>query len=113
AGTDLGARFASTGAGAGGLGVGGGGGGGIGLSHLGILLGQAFAQDGGTLRKVGLDVALVIDATGSMQMVIDDLKRHLDDLVVTIQRLVPTARIGPVAFRARRTDKTATTARRQ
>ena len=89
AGTDLGARFASTGAGAGGLGVGGGGGGGIGLSSLGISLDSAFGKYVGSLRKVGLDVALVIDSTGSMQMVIDDLKRRLDDLVVTMQRLVP------------------------
>ncbi len=112
AGTDLGARFASTGAGVGGLGVGGGGGAGIGLSSLGISLDSAFGKYVGTLRKVGLDVALVIDSTGSMQMVIDDLKQRLDDLVVTMQRLVPTARIGAVAFRDRNDDNIATAPRK-
>jgi hypothetical protein len=111
AGTDLGARFASTGSGAGGFGVGGGGGGGIGLSGLGISLNSAFGKYVGGLRKQGLDVALVIDATGSMQMVIDDLKRRLDDLVVTMQRLVPNARIGAVAFRDRDDGKVATAPR--
>jgi hypothetical protein len=47
AGTDLGARFASSGAGAGGLGVGGGGGAGIGLSNLGA----SFGKYVGNLRK--------------------------------------------------------------
>jgi von Willebrand factor type A domain len=111
AGTDLGARFASAGAGTGGFGGGGGGGGGIGLGDLGISLNSAFGKYVGGLRKVGLDVALVIDSTGSMQMVIDDLKRRLDDLVVTMQRLVPTARIGAVAFRDRDDDKVATAPR--
>jgi von Willebrand factor type A domain len=111
AGTDLGARFASTGAGTGGLGVGGGGGSGIGLSDLGISLNSAFGKYVGNLRKVGLDVALVVDSTGSMQMVIDDLKRRLDDLVSTMQRLVPTARIGVVAFRDRDDDNIATAPR--
>jgi hypothetical protein len=112
AGTDLGARFASTGAGTGGFGVGGGGGSGIGLRDLGISLDSAFGKYVGGLRKVGLDVALVVDSTGSMQMVIDDLKRRLDDLVTTMQRLVPNARIGAVAFRDRADDKIATAPRR-
>ena len=46
-----------------------------------------------------------------MQNVIDDLKRRLDDLVVTMQRLVPNARIGAVAFRDRADDKIATAPR--
>src|SRR5262245_15355351 len=111
AGTDLGARFASSGAGAGGLGTGGGGGNGIGLASLGISLDSAFGKYVGGLRKVGLDVAIVVDATGSMQNVIDDLKVRLDDLVFTMQRLVPTARIGAVAFRDRDDDNVATAPR--
>src|SRR5262249_32764888 len=99
AGTDLGARFASTGAGTGGFGVGGGGGGGFSLGSLGISLDSAFGKYVGSLRKVGLDVAIVVDATGSMQNVIDEIKHRLDDLVFTMQRLVPTARIGAVAYR--------------
>ncbi len=111
AGTDLGARFASAGAGAGGLGTGGGGGNGIGLASLGISLDSAFGKYVGSLRKVGLDVAIVVDATGSMQNVIDDLKRRLDDLVFTMQRLVPGARIGAVAYRDRDDDNVATAPR--
>jgi hypothetical protein len=111
AGTDLGARFASTGAGTGGFGVGGGGGGGFSLGSLGISLDSAFGKYVGGLRKVGLDVAIVVDATGSMQNVIDEIKHRLDDLVFTMQRLVPTARIGAVAFRDRDDGKTATAPR--
>src|SRR5262249_58635905 len=61
--------------------------------------------------KVGLDVAIVVDATGSMQNVIDDLKHRLDDLVFTMQRLVPGARIGVVAYRDRDDDNVATAPR--
>ena len=104
AGIDLGSRFASTGAGVGGLG--GGGGGGAGWS-----LGTSFGRYVGGLRKVGLDVAIVVDATGSMQNVIDEIKKRLDDLAVTLQRLVPTARIGAVAYRDRDDDKVATAPR--
>ncbi|HLK10004.1 MAG TPA: vWA domain-containing protein [Candidatus Binatia bacterium] len=106
AGVDLGARFAAAGAGAGGLGLGGGGGG------VGWSLGAGFGRYVGGLRKVGLDVALVVDATGSMQNVIDDLKHHLDDLADTLQRLVPTARIGAVAYRDRDDGDVATAPRR-
>ncbi len=105
AGTDLSSRFASAGAGIGGLGIGGGGGG------AGWSLGSAFGKYVGGLRKVGVDVAIVVDSTGSMQTVIDDLKERLDDMVVTLQRLVPTARIGAVAYRDRDDDKVATAPR--
>jgi hypothetical protein len=105
AGVDLGSRFASAGAGAGGFGLGGGGGG------AGVSLGSSFSRYVGGLRRVGLDVALVVDSTGSMQNVIDELKRRLGDLVRTMQRLVPTARIGAVAFRDRDDEKVATAPR--
>lgn len=105
AGVDLGARFSSSGAGSGGFGIGGGGGGG------GLSLGTSFSRYVGSLRKVGLDVALVVDSTGSMQNVIDELKRRLDSLVTTMQRLVPTARIGAVAYRDRNDEKIATAPR--
>jgi hypothetical protein len=105
AGTDLGARLASSGAGTGGFGLGGGGGG------FGWSLGSAFGKYVGGLRKVGLDVAIVVDSTGSMQNIIDDLKRHLTEVVRTMQRLVPTARIGAVAYRDRDDGKVATAPR--
>lgn len=53
----------------------------------------------GGLRKTGLDIALVIDATASMQHVIDDIKARATALVGSIQTLVPIARVGVVAFR--------------
>src|SRR2546422_2824917 len=87
AGLDLGSRFTSASAGVGGFGIGEGGGG------AGWSLGTSFGRYGGGLRKGGLDVAIVLDSTGSMRDVIDDLKRRLDDLAATMQRLVPTARV--------------------
>jgi hypothetical protein len=104
-GLDLSSRFGSTGAGVGGLGVGGGGGG------AGVSLGTSFGRYVGSLRKVGLDVALVVDASGSMQNVIDEMKRRLEALASTMQHLVPTARVGAVAFRDRPDGKTATAPR--
>jgi hypothetical protein len=104
-GIDLTSRFAVAGAGVGGIGIGGGGGG------AGWSLGTAFGKYVGGLRRVGLDVALVVDSTGSMQNVIDELKHRLVELAATMQRLVPTARIGAVAFRDRDDDKVATAPR--
>lgn len=101
---DLSRRFAAAGAGTGGFGLGGGGGG------AGWSLG--FSRYVGKLRKVGLDVVIVIDSTGSMQHVIDELKQRLGTLVATMQRMVPTARIGAVAFRDRDDGRTATAPRR-
>jgi len=65
---------------------------------VGTLSGQ-FGTFIGGLRKTGLDVALVIDATASMQNVIDDIKARTVALVTRIQSLVPIARVGVVAFR--------------
>jgi hypothetical protein len=84
----------------------GGGGGGLGWS-----LGSSFGKYVGGLRRGGLDVAIVVDSTGSMQNIIDDLKRRLNDVVRTMQRLVPTARIGAVAYRDRDTGNVATAPR--
>jgi hypothetical protein len=105
AGVDLGSRFASAGAGVGGFGIGGGGGG------AGWSLGTSFGKYVGGLRKVGLDVAIVVDSTGSMQNIIDEIKRRMDDLAATMQRLVPTARVGAVAYRDRDDGKVATAPR--
>lgn len=71
----------------------GGGGGAIGS------LGGSFGDYVGGLRKVGLDIALVIDTTSSMQFVIDDVRTRLSALVGAIHRMVPTARIGIVVYR--------------
>lgn len=71
----------------------GAGGGGVGG------LGGAFGEYVGGLRRVGLDVVLVIDTTVSMQFVIDEVRARLTDFVSTLQRIVPTTRVGIVAYR--------------
>ncbi len=75
-----------------------GGGGQGGAGAIGGL-GGGFGDYVGGLRKVGLDVALVIDTTDSMQFVIDEVKQKFKSLVGAIHRMVPTARIGIVAYR--------------
>jgi hypothetical protein len=62
-------------------------------------LGGTFGEYIGGLRKVGLDLVLVIDTTESMQFVIDEVKQHAAALVASIQRMVPTSRVGIVAYR--------------
>ncbi len=79
-------------------GFGGGGGGGLGIS---------FGHFVGGLRRQGLDVVIVIDATGSMQHIIDEVRGRMADLVRRIQKVVPTARVGAVAFRDRPDDAAA------
>ena len=72
-----------------GSGIGGGYGRGIGNSFGGFI---------GGLRRKGLDVVLVIDGTGSMRLVIGQVKARMRELMFAIHRLVPTARIGIVVF---------------
>ncbi len=62
-------------------------------------LGGSFGSYVGGLRKAGLDVVLVIDATSSMQFVLDDVRESLNQFVATLQRLVPAARVGIVVYR--------------
>ena len=62
-------------------------------------LGGGFGDYVGGLRKVGLDVVLVIDATDSMQFVIDTVKSRLSKLITSLRGMVPTSRIGIVAYR--------------
>jgi hypothetical protein len=62
-------------------------------------IGGGFGDYVGGLRKVGLDVALVIDATDSMQFVTDSVKGRLIKLVTSLRQMVPTSRIGIVAYR--------------
>ena len=62
-------------------------------------IGGGFGDYVGGLRKVGLDVVLVIDATDSMQFVIDTVKARLIKLITSLRAMVPTSRIGIVAYR--------------
>jgi hypothetical protein len=82
----------------GGIGIGRGGG--IG-SGYGRGVGAGFGGFIGGLRRSGLDVTLVIDGTGSMKRVIEDVKSRMRLLVLAIHRLVPTARMGIVVFGGR------------
>ncbi|HKM98865.1 MAG TPA: vWA domain-containing protein [Candidatus Binataceae bacterium] len=52
----------------------------------------------GELRRKGLDVVLVIDGTGSMNLIIDDVKAKMALLIQAIHRLVPIARVGIVVY---------------
>jgi len=79
----------------GGIGVGRGGGIGNGT---GPGIGPGWGGFIGDLRRKGLDVVLVIDGTGSMSLVIQDVKSRMRELVAAIHRLVPTARIGIVVY---------------
>jgi hypothetical protein len=82
-------------AGGGGIGIGRGGGMGSGYGHG---IGAGFGGFIGELRRKGLDVVLVIDGTGSMNLIIDDVKAKMTQLVRAIHRLVPIARVGVVVF---------------
>jgi hypothetical protein len=83
-----------------GQGIGAGRGGGIG-SGYGRGIGAGFGGFIGGLRRTGLDVTIVIDGTGSMRLIIEDVKSKMKQLVLAIHRLVPTARIGIVVFGGR------------
>ncbi len=82
---------------AGGGGIGIGRGGGVG-SGYGRGIGSGFGGFIGELRRKGLDVVLVIDGTGSMKLIIDDVKAKMNQLIHAIHRLVPIARVGIVVF---------------
>ncbi len=82
-------------AGGGGIGIGRGGGMG---SGYGRGIGSGFGGFIGELRRKGLDVVLVIDGTGSMGLIINDVKAKMNELVQAIHRLVPIARVGIIVF---------------
>jgi hypothetical protein len=82
----------------GGIGIGRGGG--IG-SGYGRGIGAGFGGFIGGLRRSGLDVALVIDGTGSMKRIIGDVKSKMRLLILSIHRLVPTTRMALVVFGGR------------
>lgn len=82
--------------------VGGSGGGstgsGFGAGNAAAAAGS-FQEYVGGLRQAGLDVVFVIDATGSMGWLIDEVKERVRDLSDWIRRLVPVTRFGIVAYR--------------
>jgi len=81
-------------------GIGTGGGNGLG-SGSGPGMGTGFGGFIGELRRKGLDIVLVIDDTGTMDLIINDVLDRMDELVMAIHRLVPIARVGIVVFGGR------------
>src|SRR5579863_8614229 len=81
-------------------GIGTGGGNGLG-SGAGPGMGTGFGGFIGELRRKGLDIVLVIDDTGTMDLIINDVRDRMDELVMAIHRLVPIARVGIVVFGGR------------
>lgn len=53
------------------------------------------------LRDTGLDVVFVIDATGSMDWVLAEVRRRVADIADATRSLVPLTRFGVVAYRDR------------
>lgn len=61
--------------------------------------GQTFAEYIQALREKGLDVVIVFDSTYSMTPVMEEIKRKIGNLALVMRRLVPSCRIGLVAYR--------------
>jgi hypothetical protein len=61
--------------------------------------GGGFGDVLGGLRKVGIDLALVIDTTNSMQSVLDEVKDDVRSFIGNLQQMVPASRVAVVAYR--------------
>ncbi len=88
-----------------------GGGSGGGTAGFGVGIGNAlggssnqFAAYIAGMRESGLDVVFVVDATGTMGWVIDEVKDRMRDIVNVIRSLVPIARFGVVAYRDKESE---------
>jgi len=82
------------------------GGSGGGTAGFGVGIGNAlggssnqFAAYIQGMREGGLDVLFVVDATGSMGWVLDEVKARILDIATVVRSLVPIARFGIVAYR--------------
>lgn len=58
----------------------------------------SFSRHIQVLREGGLDVVFVFDATHSMQSFLLEVKRKIEGLALAFRKLVPTSRIGLVAY---------------
>ncbi len=61
--------------------------------------GGGFGDMLGGLRKVGVDLVLLIDTTNSMQSIIDDVKHQVRGFIGNLQEMVPASRVAVVAYR--------------
>jgi hypothetical protein len=67
--------------------------------NVGVLrISDSEDTNSSALSRGGVDVALVIDGTGSMKMIIDDVNAEMSRLVDGLHGLVPETRIGIVIF---------------
>lgn len=62
-------------------------------------LAGSFTRHIQDLREAGLDVVFVFDATISMGRCIQEVKHKISNLAKTYKKLVPTCRIGMIAYR--------------
>lgn len=83
-----------------------GGGSGGGTAGFGVGIGNAlggssnqFAAYIQGMREGGLDVMFVVDSTGSMGWVLDEVKARIYDITAVVRSLVPISRFGVVAYR--------------
>ncbi len=60
---------------------------------------NSFAAYVQGLRETGLDVLFLVDATGSMDWAIAEVRTRIVDIVDSVRSLVPIARFGVVAYR--------------
>ena len=77
------------------------------ITNLGSIkgvVGGDLGDEVGGLRRVGIDVALVVDTTDSMQFVIDSVRERLSNMIDFLQGMVDTTRVGIVAYRDRGED---------
>ena len=59
----------------------------------------SFTRDIQGVRKIGLDVVFIFDATSSMAQFLRQVKIKIANLVMSFKTLVPATRIGLVAYR--------------
>ncbi len=85
---------------------GSGGGSGGGTAGFGVGIGNAlggssnqFAAYVEGMREGGLDVLFVVDATGSMGWVLNEVKTRILDITTVVRSLVPISRFGVLAYR--------------
>jgi hypothetical protein len=62
-------------------------------------LAGSFSRHIQVLREGGLDVVFVFDATASMRSFLKAVKRKIEKLALAFKKLVPTCRIGLIAYR--------------
>lgn len=58
----------------------------------------SFSRHIEVLREGGLDVVFVFDATHSMTSFIHEVKRKIEGLALALKKIVPTSRIGLIAY---------------